>query len=161
MVQLWAWVVASFRTLQICWRTQTIYIIVCNNSLDYTFGLHSWGPWFNSPFHHAQNVLGNPCIVIALHSEQQLCHTIARKLGATPSTISPIIECCKATWKLVDKGRFKHPHNLSQRDIGTWHNWCKITTKYYNKMWGGTLRGFKYHNFPYTIRITPKYQGLQ
>ena len=30
--------------------------------------------------------------VIALHTELQSCHTIAKKLGTTPSTISRIIK---------------------------------------------------------------------
>ena len=53
--------------------------------------------------------------VIALHTKQRNCHTIAKKLGTTPSTINCIIKHYKAMRKLEDKGRSGCPRIHSER----------------------------------------------
>ena len=54
--------------------------------------------------------------VIALHIKQWSCHTTTMKLGTTPSTIGHIIKRYETTWKLEDKGRSRHPYDLSSHD---------------------------------------------
>ena len=52
-------IVNKFLQFQLWTITRTIHFIAQIDSLANTFAMHSRGPWSNSPFHHAQNFLGN------------------------------------------------------------------------------------------------------
>lgn len=126
-----------------------IDVVVCNNSLINNFALHLQGPWFNSPSIVPKTSLEIGAHDITLHTKQQGCRTIARKLGTTPSTISCTVKHFGGAEKLEDKGgRSRCSQILSERDNRYLARLVQIKiVEYCSIMLEGSSRGFKYHNF--------------